>query len=960
MQRAFLAMVAIVASLAVGAGSQTPAPQPAQPAETPPATSASTNVAPAISLSTQPARQVFSIGERFTVVAAASDNTDSPERLQYRWTVKNLESGVEQAARDTALRQVRTSRGAAGNYEYKCIVTDSGGASAEATLVVSIEDTGNPEVVGLAFDDSTGALHRVTPYWRAGFPAVRRGEWAVMLVSVRNFVAGPHALKVFVDGKPVAAGDAGAAWALQNLGGTTTERRVRLFVPPDAGVGKHTIEVAAFRRDSESGAESETSRFAFSPEPLVLFNPWRSTIADVSVYAEKPLSSNHATFYTRGTQDLVMTGLASKSVYDVTPHEKSVAALAQEIVGSMPQEARADAGSVASAMAAYVGDKVLPGKAIKKPWEWRASSEVFDEYLKAKQKVSYGQSSVFGFTLTSLLRSIGIPARQVTVIGSGRDVEPEWAVLQTKYDCKRWMGVRCEEPQTASSQEQLSFHTWNEVWVNGDWAAVDATPQPRAGGGNRHVGTTSLKAVREFPTPQRGQQLPDADDAAFLYAATKLPWEISWKAQDGNWYQATGRTATATHGFVSDSALNRSDVLQNYGVIQGLGGPSAKEPAIQIIAEPVVNLRTNTKVRIVASGLRAEELRQDLAGGKPSRLGFALLHLPRELSGGTLEEPLAGGLAYATLLDVRPSLETWTATVDIPADVLSVAGAYEVAVGPQQGTAGPSGRARFDVRGLPIAVALPERVNAGATFAVSSRLVNSTSAPVRDATLRLVLPNQLRVVSTSVGGKNSNTQALIPPAGDMRVDAIVQAISSGIFLAGAASESSAGPSEEHAQVVVSQEGRLFVAGEPALAVTPGEILTVKANVLLEAIEPANDVEARLELMDGAPITILNDARKLNATLEPDDAWTPSWQVMVTAPGTYRLPVRVKTTGLGEAGGEIVVVAGASDPDADTTDDFDDEASLGYRSPKAVAGAVAAGLGLLGAAAYLIRRRIRRL
>src|SRR5688572_25686649 len=270
----------------------------------------STNLAPTISLSTQPARQVFSIGERFTVVATASDNVDPPERLQYRWTVKNLESGVEQAARDTTLRQVRTSRRAAGQYEYKCIVTDTAGASGEATLVVTIEDTGNPEVVGLVFDDSTAALHHVLPYWRAGFPAVRRGDWALMLVSVRNFIAGPHVLKVLVDGKPVAAGGPGSAWAVQNLGGTTVERHVRLFVPPDVGVGKHTIEVAAFKRDSEGGAESETSRFAYSPEPLVLFNPWRAPVADASVHANKPLSNSHATFYTSGTQDLVMTGVA--------------------------------------------------------------------------------------------------------------------------------------------------------------------------------------------------------------------------------------------------------------------------------------------------------------------------------------------------------------------------------------------------------------------------------------------------------------------------------------------------------------------------------------------------------------------------------------------------------------------------------------------------------------------------
>jgi hypothetical protein len=516
--------------------------------------------------------------------------------------------------------------------------------------------------------------------------------------------------------------------------------------------------------------------------------------------------------------------------------------------------------------------------------------------------------------------------------------------------------MRCEDPQTMSSQEQLSFHTWNEVWipsVNPDsgWAAVDATPQSRTGGGDPYVGTPSLKSVREFPAPQRGQQLPDSDDAAFLYGATRLPWEISWKAQDTNWYQATGGTATATHGFVSDSAFQRSDEISNYGVVPGAGGPNPKGPALQITAGPVVNLRTNTTVRIAASGL----------GSEPSRLGFALIHLPRELSGGTLEAPLPGGLAFATMLDVRPSAGAWAGTVELPGDVLSVAGSYEVVVGPPQRTSAPSGtlsgRARLDVRGLPIAVAVPARVTAGSVFAVSARLVNSTSAPVQGATLRLVLPNQLRIVSTP-GGTTAGAETLIPPAGDVRVDAMVQANAAGTFLVGAASESSAGPSEEHAQVLVTQAGRLSVAGEPALGITAGEAVTVTANVIFEAPEPAKEVEARLEPVDDAAITILSDRRKVTSTLAPEESWTPSWQVLVTTPGTYRLPVRVRTTGLGEAAGEILLVAGASDPDADTIDDFGDEASLGYRSPKAIAGVVAVMLAILAGGTYAVRRKLR--
>jgi hypothetical protein len=260
------------------------------------------------------------------------------------------------------------------------------------------------------------------------------------------------------------------------------------------------------------------------------------------------------------------------------------------------------------------------------------------------------------------------------------------------------------------------------------------------------------------------------------------------------------------------------------------------------------------------------------------------------------------------------------------------------------------------VRGLPIALAVPARVNAGATFAVSARVVNSTNAAVQAATLRLVLPNQFRLID----GATSVEQDVIPPGGGVRVDAMVQAVDAGAFVAEAASQSSAGRSEEHVPVVVTRTGLLSVAGEPALGVKTGEAVTLTANVILEGAEVANEVEARLESVDGAVISILSDARKVTSTLAPDESWTPSWQVLVTGPGTYRLPVRIRTPGLAEAGAEIVLVAGASDPDADTGDDFNDEASLGYRSPKAIAGVVAVALGLLGGAAYLLRRTARRL
>jgi hypothetical protein len=840
------ATAAMLGSLAVHAINQSPAAQQ-PPVATSPATPATPNAAPTIALSTDPVKQVFGTGERLIVVANASDDADSAERLLYQWTVRNLDTGVEQPARSTALRQVRTRLTTPGKYEYKCVVTDTGGLFAEATLVVTIEDAGTAEVVGLAFDDSTAALHHVLPYWREGFPAIRRGDWVTILVSVRNFIAGAHHLRVFVDGKADDPTGPSSRWAVQNLGGSTTERTLRLFVPSDAGVGKHSIEVAVFKR----GEATETGRIAFSPEPLVLFNPWRSLVPDVSVQATNPLPNDSATLYARGTQDLAIGGQASETVYDTTPYD-----------------VRGDASRVAAAMAAHPGKDAEP------------------------------------HSLTALLRSVGIPTRRVTTIGAGRDIEPPLGMLQTKYTCRTWSASRCEGPKTESAQEQVHSEMWNEVWIPGKdisgWIAADATPR------------------------------------------TNLPWEIWWQAQDNKWYQASGADM-ALHRFASNARLERSDE----GRTSATTPAAPATPALQITAGPLVNLRSATAVRISASGL----------GAAPTKFGLAVLHLPRELNGGALESPVPAGLAFATVLDVRPAAGTWTGTVELPRDVFAMAGAYEVVVGPPQGAAGPSGRARVDVRGVPIAVALPPKVDAGATFAVSAQFVNSSDVPVRNAELRLNLPSQFRVV----GGTESAEQDMVSPGGNFRLSAMVQALSSGKFLAGASSDSSAGFSEAYAPVAVMQGGRVFLDAVPSLGVTVGSTVTVTANVMLESVEPAGEAEAELRPVGGAAISLLSDARKTTSALGPDDRWTPSWQILVNAPGTYRLPVRAGVAGVGEAVGEILLVAGAGDPDEDAADDFEPEGSLGYRSPKAIAGAAAVGLlAVLAVIAMVRRRRTRKI
>jgi transglutaminase 1 len=62
------------------------------------------------------------------------------------------------------------------------------------------------------------------------------------------------------------------------------------------------------------------------------------------------------------------------------------------------------------------------------PWAWTGSVAILDEFMDKKRAVKYGQCWVFSGLLTTLLRTLGIPARSVTNFESAHDTDASMTI----------------------------------------------------------------------------------------------------------------------------------------------------------------------------------------------------------------------------------------------------------------------------------------------------------------------------------------------------------------------------------------------------------------------------------------------------------------------------------------------------------------------------------------------------
>ena len=164
----------------------------------------------------------------------------------------------------------------------------------------------------------------------------------------------------------------------------------------------------------------------------------------------------------------------------------------------------------------------------QKPTHWNGSVEILSRWAKDGKPVAYGQCWVFAGITTSLLRCLGIGARQVTNFRSAHDTNGN-RMIEEYYDeegnkvCSSssslhtWCAKSCAPSDSSVApplQEDISadsiwnFHVWNEAYMArpdlpeqasgvslGGWQAVDATPQEVSGGAYQ-CGPASVAGIR--------------------------------------------------------------------------------------------------------------------------------------------------------------------------------------------------------------------------------------------------------------------------------------------------------------------------------------------------------------------------------------------------------------------------------------------------------------------------------
>ncbi|XP_065911871.1 protein-glutamine gamma-glutamyltransferase K-like [Dysidea avara] len=133
------------------------------------------------------------------------------------------------------------------------------------------------------------------------------------------------------------------------------------------------------------------------------------------------------------------------------------------------------------------------------PTAWSGSEAILTEYMRTKQPVKYAQCWVFGGTLTTVLRALGIPARPITTFGSAHDTEAN-KTIDFYYD-KYWNFL-----EDKSSDSIWNYHVWVDAWMTrpdlhgnySGWQAVDATPQEISDySGTMVTGPASVRAIKE-------------------------------------------------------------------------------------------------------------------------------------------------------------------------------------------------------------------------------------------------------------------------------------------------------------------------------------------------------------------------------------------------------------------------------------------------------------------------------
>nr|XP_028606670.1 protein-glutamine gamma-glutamyltransferase 4-like isoform X1 [Podarcis muralis] len=274
------------------------------------------------------------------------------------------------------------------------------------------------------------------------------------------------------------------------------ECRIVVTSPADAIIGKYLLNVI-------------TGPSVYTPDKkcvYVLFNPWCE--AD-SVFM--PGDAERAEYVLNDTGYLYVgsTKMIRGRPWNFGQFEEDVLDCCMYLLdkSQLKPKAKKDPVIISRAMSALVNSEDDRGVVFASwsgkytggtpPLAWTGSAPILQQYYRTKKSVLYGQCWVFSGVLTTVMRSLGIPARSVTNFASAHDTEEN-----LKVDI--YLNENGGKMENLTTDSIWNFHVWNDVWMKrpdlpkgfDGWQAIDATPQEKSQG-IYQCGPTPVNAIRK-------------------------------------------------------------------------------------------------------------------------------------------------------------------------------------------------------------------------------------------------------------------------------------------------------------------------------------------------------------------------------------------------------------------------------------------------------------------------------
>nr|WVH01986.1 protein-glutamine gamma-glutamyltransferase K-like isoform X5 [Halisarca dujardinii] len=342
--------------------------------------------------------------------------------------------------------------------------------------------------------------------------------------------------------------------------------RVAVSIPVDCPVGLYSMEGEI--RDTE-GASSKYE----CPEKLaIIFNPWHEE-DDVYMSSEQQRQE-----YVMNESGLIWAGAHNNTFtwpweYDQFSSTSLLVAMHLLSLQEADSTARQSPVKVARTMAEMVNFNDDDGGILWGNWSddysggtpptaWSGSGAILEEFWRTKKVVKYAQCWVFGGTLTSVLRALGIPARPITNFASAHDTEANRSI-------DFYFDEKDRQLEDMSAGSIWNYHVWVEGWmerpdlkggVYGGWQALDATPQELSPHSDTYtLGPAPVGAIKEGKDTRYDTEFVISEVNADVKYFVRSKKDSSFKLSGSN-TRRVGKTIS-TKSVNSDA---REDITHSY------------------------------------------------------------------------------------------------------------------------------------------------------------------------------------------------------------------------------------------------------------------------------------------------------------------------------------------------------------------------------------------------------------